>query len=201
MVVLIVLCFVSLLLGPALSSCCNRFASIIAAIAHTFAVIGVVAFFEFLWFLEKWDISAAVLGMIAVMAIQRCLFKLLVALFLSREFKVFVFRLSGQYSADLYTARSNKQSLVEWPMERNWHGRKRLVATMERVCSQSEHFITGLSARNADILSFSLWKPRSSRPTSSSFTCSRSCSRRQSSFRSLIASIPLCCSGCVHRNR
>jgi len=58
-----------------------------AAIAHFGAVVGIVAFFEFLWFLELWDASRAVLGIIAVMAVQRCIFKILIAVFLSREFK------------------------------------------------------------------------------------------------------------------
>ena len=39
------------------------------------------------WFLEEWNISNAVIGMIAVMSIQRALFKMLISLFLSREFK------------------------------------------------------------------------------------------------------------------
>jgi 1,3-beta-glucan synthase len=46
-----------------------------------------VAFFEFLWFLELWDASHAVLGLIAVIAIQRCIHKILISVFLSREFK------------------------------------------------------------------------------------------------------------------
>lgn len=58
-----------------------------AAIAHFGSVVGIVAFFEFLWFLELWDASRAVLGIITVMAVQRCIFKILIAVFLSREFK------------------------------------------------------------------------------------------------------------------
>lgn len=87
LVILVVIFFVALLLGPALNSCCPRFATINAAIAHTFAVIGLIGAFQFLWFLERWNISNAVIGMIAVMSIQRALFKFLIALFLSREFK------------------------------------------------------------------------------------------------------------------
>ena len=48
-VVLVALFFVSILAGPALGSCCPRFASIIAAVAHLLSVVGLVAFFEFLW--------------------------------------------------------------------------------------------------------------------------------------------------------
>lgn len=39
------------------------------------------------WFLETWDASHAVLGIIAVIAIQRAIHKILIAVFLSREFK------------------------------------------------------------------------------------------------------------------
>jgi hypothetical protein len=39
------------------------------------------------WFLELWNASHAVLGLIAVIAIQRAIHKVLIAVFLSREFK------------------------------------------------------------------------------------------------------------------
>ena len=39
------------------------------------------------WFLELWDTSHAVLGVIAVISVQRCIFKILIAVFLSRELK------------------------------------------------------------------------------------------------------------------
>ena len=39
------------------------------------------------WFLELWNVSHAVLGLIAVIAIQRAIHKFLIAVFLSREFK------------------------------------------------------------------------------------------------------------------
>jgi 1,3-beta-glucan synthase len=51
-----------------LANCCGDFGSIIAGIAHTGSVIGLVGFFEFLWILERFNISHAVLGMIATMA-------------------------------------------------------------------------------------------------------------------------------------
>jgi len=50
-------------------------------------VLGMIGFFEFLWLLELWDASHAVLGLIAVMSIQRAVYKILIAVFLSREFK------------------------------------------------------------------------------------------------------------------
>jgi len=58
-----------------------------AAMAHFSAVIGMIAFFELLWYLERWSASHTVLGIIAVIAVQRCVFKILIAVFLSREFK------------------------------------------------------------------------------------------------------------------
>ena len=39
------------------------------------------------WFLELWDASHAVLGVIAIIAIQRAIQKILIAVFLSRELK------------------------------------------------------------------------------------------------------------------
>lgn len=39
------------------------------------------------WFLELWDASHAVLGVIAIIAIQRAIQKILIAAFLTREFK------------------------------------------------------------------------------------------------------------------
>lgn len=48
-VVLIVLFIISMTAGPALAKCAPRFASVMAAIAHLLAVIGLIGFFEFLW--------------------------------------------------------------------------------------------------------------------------------------------------------
>ncbi|KAH8833629.1 1,3-beta-glucan synthase [Flagelloscypha sp. PMI_526] len=84
--VLITLFFVSLLLGPMFSSW-QKFGSLIAAIAHGSALFGMICFFEFFWFLELWDASHAVLGLIAVVAIQRAIQKILISVFLTREFK------------------------------------------------------------------------------------------------------------------
>lgn len=67
-VLLIALFIISIFAGPMLGSCCGNFGSIIAGIAHTGSVIGLVGFFEFLWLLERWNISHAVLGMIATMS-------------------------------------------------------------------------------------------------------------------------------------
>lgn len=39
------------------------------------------------WFLESWDATHAVLGIIAIVAIQRAVQKILISVFLSREYK------------------------------------------------------------------------------------------------------------------
>ncbi|KAJ9124246.1 1,3-beta-D-glucan synthase [Naganishia vaughanmartiniae] len=87
MALLIILFLVSLFLGPCLNGYSNQFGAVMAAIAHFGAVVGLVAFFEFMWWLELWNTSNVVLGVIAVIAVQRCIFKILIAVFLSREFK------------------------------------------------------------------------------------------------------------------
>ncbi|KAG1731889.1 glycosyltransferase family 48 protein [Suillus lakei] len=84
--VLLSLFFISLFLGPMFDKWA-RFASVMAAVAHFLALLGIVSFFEFFWFLELWDSSHAVLGVITIVAIQRAIQKILIAVFLSREFK------------------------------------------------------------------------------------------------------------------
>jgi 1,3-beta-glucan synthase len=65
----------------------DKFGSVMASLAHILSLVGLVAFFEFFWFLELWDASHAVLGVIAIVAIQRAIQKILIAVFLTREFK------------------------------------------------------------------------------------------------------------------
>ncbi|KAJ7481764.1 1,3-beta-glucan synthase [Mycena latifolia] len=86
-VILLVLFLVSLFLGPMLDSVFPLFGSVMAFIAHALGTLGMIGFFEFFWFLELWNVSHAVLGLIAVIAIQRAVHKILIAVFLSREFK------------------------------------------------------------------------------------------------------------------
>ncbi|KAH9972539.1 1-3-beta-glucan synthase [Lactifluus volemus] len=85
--ILLVLFLISLVLGPMLDSCCVRFGAIMASIAHVLGTVGMIGFFEFFWFLERWDTSHAVLGLITIVAIQRAIHKVLISVFLSREFK------------------------------------------------------------------------------------------------------------------
>ncbi|KAJ9647134.1 1,3-beta-D-glucan synthase [Coniosporium tulheliwenetii] len=74
-------------MGPLLSMCCKKFGAVLAAIAHGISVFMLLAFFEVMFFLEGWDFAKALLGMIAVVALQRFIFKLIIALALTREFK------------------------------------------------------------------------------------------------------------------
>ncbi|ESK96966.1 1,3-beta-glucansynthase [Moniliophthora roreri MCA 2997] len=84
--VLMGLFFISLFLGPMMEGWV-KFGSVMAAIAHTAALFGIIAFFEFFWFLELWDITHAVLGIICIVAIQRAIHKILISVFLTREYK------------------------------------------------------------------------------------------------------------------
>ncbi|KAL2268460.1 hypothetical protein VTJ83DRAFT_3306 [Remersonia thermophila] len=74
-------------MGPLLSMCCKKFGSVLAAISHAIAVIVLLVFFEVMFFLESFDFAKTLLGMIAVVAIQRFVFKLIITLALTREFK------------------------------------------------------------------------------------------------------------------
>ncbi|KAJ5086860.1 hypothetical protein NUU61_008167 [Penicillium alfredii] len=74
-------------MGPLLSMCCKKFGSVLAAIAHAVAVIALIAFFEVMFFLESFSWPRTISGMIAVMAIQRFVYKLIISLALTREFK------------------------------------------------------------------------------------------------------------------
>ncbi|KAJ7285846.1 glycosyltransferase family 48 protein [Mycena rebaudengoi] len=79
--ILITLFFVSLMLGPMLESWA-KFASVMAALAHILSLVGVVVFFEFF-------VSFALMnvGLIAIVAIQRAIQKILISVFLTREYK------------------------------------------------------------------------------------------------------------------
>ncbi|KAH8595173.1 1,3-beta-glucan synthase component-domain-containing protein [Bisporella sp. PMI_857] len=74
-------------MGPVLSMCCKKFGSVLAAIAHAVAVIFLLVSFEIMFFLEGFVFSRALLGMIASCAIQRFVYKLIIGLALTREFK------------------------------------------------------------------------------------------------------------------
>ncbi|KAF8606454.1 1,3-beta-glucan synthase [Ceratobasidium sp. AG-I] len=85
--VLLVLFLLSLTLGPIFNQRCAKFGTVMAMIAHILAVVGIIGFFEFFWFLESWNTSHAVLGLVAIISIQRAIHKALISIFISREFK------------------------------------------------------------------------------------------------------------------
>ncbi|KAA1471980.1 1-3-beta-glucan synthase [Dentipellis sp. KUC8613] len=85
--VLLVQFLISLTLGPMLDSCCARFGAVMAFFTHIFGTVGMIAFFEFFWYLELWNTAHAVLGLVTIIAIQRAVHKVLISVFLSREFK------------------------------------------------------------------------------------------------------------------
>ncbi|PYH84167.1 1,3-beta-glucan synthase component GLS2 [Aspergillus uvarum CBS 121591] len=74
-------------MGPIFSMCCKKFGAVLAAIAHAIAVIVLLAIFEVMFFLESWSWPRCVMGMIAMAAIQRFIYKLIISLALTREFK------------------------------------------------------------------------------------------------------------------
>ena len=84
---LMVFFFMACFMGPLLSMCCKKFGSVLAAVAHCIAVIMALVFFEVMFFLEGFDFTKTLLGMITVVAVQRFIFKLIISLALTREFK------------------------------------------------------------------------------------------------------------------
>ncbi|KAF5130487.1 1,3-beta-glucan synthase component FKS1 [Metarhizium brunneum] len=74
-------------MGPLLSMCCKKFGSVLAAIAHAMAAIVMLIMFEGMFFLEGLNFARTLAGMIAVISIQRFIFKLIVAIALTREMK------------------------------------------------------------------------------------------------------------------
>lgn len=74
-------------MGPLLSMCCKKFGPVLAAIAHAVAVIMALVFFEVMLILESFNFTRAWAGMIASVALQRFIVKLIVTLALSREMK------------------------------------------------------------------------------------------------------------------
>jgi 1,3-beta-glucan synthase len=74
-------------MGPVLSMCCKKFGSVLAAIAHAISVIILIVVWEVMFFLEGFQFAKALLGMIAATAIQRFIYKLIISLALTREFK------------------------------------------------------------------------------------------------------------------
>ncbi|KAG1230034.1 hypothetical protein G6F35_001980 [Rhizopus arrhizus] len=84
--ILVILFFVSLFGGCIASCCCGvKFGSTIAAVAHGWAVLNLIAFFELLYFLENWQFPSLLLGIIAAGFVQRFIIKLMTVALLTRE--------------------------------------------------------------------------------------------------------------------
>jgi 1,3-beta-glucan synthase len=77
---------ISITLGSVLSLCCHKFGSIIAAMAHGWAVLNTIIFFEIFLVLEHFKLPNVLLGMVASISLQRLVFKTMTILFLTREF-------------------------------------------------------------------------------------------------------------------
>ncbi|KAF2155139.1 glycosyltransferase family 48 protein [Myriangium duriaei CBS 260.36] len=74
-------------MGPIFSVCCKKVGAVLAAVAHAIAVIITIVFMEVMFFLEGFQFAKALIGMIAVVAIQRFIYKIIIALALTREFR------------------------------------------------------------------------------------------------------------------
>ncbi|KAJ6051269.1 hypothetical protein N7460_001803 [Penicillium canescens] len=74
-------------MGPIFGMCCKKFGAVLAAIAHAIAVIAFLIFFLAMFVLESLNWPRTISGMIAVMALQRFVYKLIISLALTREFK------------------------------------------------------------------------------------------------------------------
>ena len=84
---LLVMFFMACFMGPLLSMCCKKFGSVLAGIAHGVAVIFMLIFFEAMFLLESFNFKRTLAGMIAVVSLQRFLFKFIVSTALTREMK------------------------------------------------------------------------------------------------------------------
>ncbi|KAG9009427.1 1,3-beta-D-glucan synthase [Tulasnella sp. JGI-2019a] len=85
-VILLLQFLISTMIGPALSSCAS-FGAVMAAIVHALSIVGLIASFEFLWYLERWNTSRTVLGGTAIVFIQRAINKFIISTLLTREYK------------------------------------------------------------------------------------------------------------------
>lgn len=85
-VILIVLFPVSLLLGPCVD-CVDSgwFGAFIAGVAHTFSVIGTVSCYVGAAFLGDWILAKTLLGLVAILFVQRAFSRIITVCFLSRE--------------------------------------------------------------------------------------------------------------------
>ncbi|WEJ94018.1 1,3-beta-D-glucan synthase [Yamadazyma tenuis] len=73
--------------GPMLGLCCKKTGAVLAGFAHGVAVVIHLVFFIVMWVLEGFSFAKMLLGLCTMIYIQRCLFKFLTLVCLTREFK------------------------------------------------------------------------------------------------------------------
>lgn len=86
-VLLLVIFFVSILVGPIFTFFCKKLPSFLAAFAHSLAVINHVFFFELLWLLQGWDFANTILGFTLATLIQCWFLQMTTIIFVSKEFR------------------------------------------------------------------------------------------------------------------
>uniref|UniRef100_A0A8H7KDC0 1,3-beta-glucan synthase n=1 Tax=Bionectria ochroleuca TaxID=29856 RepID=A0A8H7KDC0_BIOOC len=82
----VMLCL-SCLTGPLLGLCCKQFGKVLASIAYSISVIGLVISFEAFLFLEGFNFVRALAGMIAVVSLQMLVLNITISITLTREFR------------------------------------------------------------------------------------------------------------------
>lgn len=85
--ILMVLFCVSCLIGPLLTVCCSKFPATMAFVIHILAVVNHLVCFVVFWGLQNFNFANTVLGVTTSIMIQKWLFRTILCLFLSREFK------------------------------------------------------------------------------------------------------------------
>ncbi|EEU34586.1 uncharacterized protein NECHADRAFT_88969 [Fusarium vanettenii 77-13-4] len=84
---LAVMLSLSCLTGPLLSLCCKQFGKVLASITYGISVIALIVSFEAMLFLEGFNFTRALAGMIAVVSLQILVCKIIISTTLTREFK------------------------------------------------------------------------------------------------------------------
>ncbi|AOA62794.1 1,3-beta-glucan synthase component [Komagataella phaffii CBS 7435] len=73
--------------GPMLGLCCKKTGAVMAGVAHGIAVVIHIIAFIGLWVLEGFNFTKTLMGLAAMIYIQRLIFKLMTLTMLTREFK------------------------------------------------------------------------------------------------------------------
>ncbi|CAR25971.1 ZYRO0A12518p [Zygosaccharomyces rouxii] len=73
--------------GPLFKMCCKSSGSVMAGVAHGFAVIIHIVFFIVMWVLEGFNFARMLIGVVTCIQCQRLIFLFMTTFMLSREFK------------------------------------------------------------------------------------------------------------------